>query len=88
MRQAVMTSPGKIEFRRVEKPEPKAGEVLIRIQRIGVCGSDIHVYHGLHPYTSYPAVQGHKVSGVIAEVGKAVRGLNPGDPVVFMPQVT
>jgi len=58
------------------------------VRYIGVCGSDIHVYHGLHPYTPYPVVQGHEVSGVIAEVGKAVRGLNPGDPVVFMPQVT
>ena len=88
MRQAVLTSPGKIEFRQVEKTRTQSGEVLIYIQHIGVCGSNIHVYQGLNPYTSYPAVQGHEVSGVIAEVGKAVRGLNPGDPVVFMPQVT
>ncbi len=88
MKQAVMTSPGKIEFRDVEKPEPAADEVLIRVQRIGVCGSDIHVFHGLHPYTSYPVVQGHEVSGVVAEAGSAVTGLALGDKVVFMPQVT
>ncbi len=66
MKQAVMTAPGQIEFRQVEPPQPLPGEVLIEIKRIGVCGSDIHVYHGVHPYTGYPVVQGHEVAGVIA----------------------
>ncbi len=88
MKQAVMTSPGKIEIRDVSRPKPASDEVLLQISRIGVCGSDIHVYHGLHPYTSYPVVQGHEVSGVIAEVGAAAQGFAPGDRVVFMPQVT
>ncbi|MEI7844962.1 MAG: alcohol dehydrogenase catalytic domain-containing protein [Chloroflexota bacterium] len=88
MLQAVMTHPGKIEIREVAKPEVAADEVLIQIKRIGVCGSDIHVYHGLHPYTSYPVVQGHEVAGVVAEVGAGVAGFELGDKVVFMPQVT
>src|SRR5512144_153582 len=88
MLQAVMTQPGKIEIHQVEKPAVKPDEVLIQVKRIGVCGSDIHVYHGLHPYTSYPVVQGHEVGGVIAETGAQVRGFAPGDKVVFMPQVT
>lgn len=88
MQQAVMTQPGAIEFHDVPKPQLKPGEVLIEVKRIGVCGSDIHVYHGLHPYTSYPVVQGHEVAGVVAGVGEGVTGFAPGDPVVFMPQVT
>lgn len=88
MKQAVMTAPGKIEFREIDKPSPKPDEVLIAIKRIGVCGSDIHVYHGLHPYTGYPVVQGHEVSGVVAEVGKRIQEFVPGEKVVFMPQVT
>jgi L-iditol 2-dehydrogenase len=88
MLQAVMTQPGKIEFNEIERPRPGAGEVLIEVKRIGVCGSDIHVYHGLHPYTGYPVVQGHEVAGVIAEVGEGVSGFTPGDLAVFMPQVT
>ena len=88
MQQAVMTAPGKIEFREIDKPSPKADEVLVMIKRIGVCVSDIHVYHGLHPYTGYPVVQGHEVSGIVAEVGKGIQGLTPGEKVVFMPQVT
>ncbi len=88
MKQAVMTSPGRIEFRDVPAPLPAAGQVLVRMKRIGVCGSDIHVYHGKHPYTSYPIVQGHEVSGVVAEVGPGVKGFAPGEPVTFQPQVT
>jgi L-iditol 2-dehydrogenase len=88
MKQAVMTAPGKIEFREVDKPTPQDNEVLIQIKRIGVCGSDIHVFHGLHPYTSYPVVQGHEVAGIIAEMGSQVEDLSPGDKVTFTPQVT
>lgn len=88
MLQAVMTQPGNIVFQEVEKPQITPHQVLIQIRRIGVCGSDIHVFHGLHPYTSYPVVQGHEVSGVIAEVGSEVKGLSVGDQAVFMPQVT
>jgi L-iditol 2-dehydrogenase len=88
MKQAVMTSPGKIEFRTLEKPMIKDTEVIIEVKRIGVCGSDIHVFHGLHPYTSYPVVQGHEVSGVIAEKGEKVRNLSIGQKVIFMPQMT
>ncbi|WP_372680547.1 alcohol dehydrogenase catalytic domain-containing protein, partial [Desulfosarcina sp.] len=60
MRQATMTEPGKIAFQDVpEPPAPAPGEILIRIKRIGVCGSDVHVNHGSHPFTPYPVVQGH-----------------------------
>jgi L-iditol 2-dehydrogenase len=88
MKQSVMTSPGRIEFRDVPVPQPGAGDVLIRMKRIGVCGSDIHVYHGKHPLTPYPVVQGHEVSGVVEKLGAAVRGFAPGDKVTFQPQVT
>jgi L-iditol 2-dehydrogenase len=88
MLKAVMTQPGKIEFHDVQKPSAAEGQALIQVRRIGVCGSDIHVYHGLHPFTGYPVVQGHEVSGVVAEVGQGVRGLAVGDKVTFTPQVT
>lgn len=88
MQQAIMTKPGKIEFAEIERPHPAAGEVILQVKRIGVCGSDIHVFHGLHPYTSYPVVQGHEIGAVIAETGADVVGFTPGDKVVFMPQVT
>jgi len=87
MKQATMTNPGKIEIHEVPAPVPGPGEVLLRIQRIGVCGSDIHVYHGKHPLTSYPVVQGHEFSAVLEAVGPGVSGLTPGMKVTSMPQI-
>jgi L-iditol 2-dehydrogenase len=88
MKQAVMTAPGQIEIRDdVPVPQPGPGEVLLRIQRIGVCGSDIHVYHGKHPYTGYPVVQGHEFSASVVAVGPGVEGLKPGMKVTSMPQI-
>jgi L-iditol 2-dehydrogenase len=88
MKQAVMTSPGQIELRDVPVPSVGPGDVLFRMKRIGVCGSDIHVYHGKHALTPYPVVQGHEVCGVIEKVGAGVRGLKPGDIATIQPQVT
>ena len=87
MLQQVMTAPGEIIFREVPTPEPKKGEVLIKIMKIGVCGSDIHVYHVEHPFTKYPVTQGHEVSGEIAAVGEGVEGFAPGQKVTIQPQV-
>ena len=87
MRQAVMTAPGVIEYRDVPPPTPGFGEVLLRIKRIGVCGSDVHVNHGKHPYTSYPVVQGHEFSAVVEAVGPGVTGIRTGMKATAMPQL-
>ncbi len=70
MKQAIMTAPGKIQLQNIAVPTPGPGEVLLRIQRIGVCGSDVHVYHGKHPYTKYPVVQGHEYSATVEGGGR------------------
>lgn len=88
MLQQVMTEPKKIEFREIPIPEPKASEVLVKIMEIGICGSDIHVYHGTHPFTSYPITQGHEVAGEIVKLGEKVEGLSVGQKVTIEPQVT
>lgn len=87
MLQQVMTAPGEIEFREIPMPEAGEGQVLIKIMNIGICGSDIHVYHGKHPFTSYPVTQGHEVSGEIAALGTKVEGLHVGQKVTIEPQV-
>ncbi|MCK5821812.1 MAG: alcohol dehydrogenase catalytic domain-containing protein [Bacteroidales bacterium] len=90
MRQAILLKPGKLEIRQVPdllsenlKPE----EVLIRIMRIGVCGSDIHVYHGQHPATPYPVVQGHEYSAIVEAVGSHVKNIKTGMKVTARPQL-
>ena len=90
MRQVVLTAPKQIEFREVAAPEAgnlKSDEVLLRILRIGICGSEIHSYHGQHPATFYPVVQGHEYSAEVVAVGSAVRKVKPGDRVTGRPQL-
>jgi len=87
MKRATMTAPGQIEIGQAPVPTPGPGQVLLRIQRIGVCGSDIHVFHGKHPYTSYPVIQGHEFSALVAAVGPGVQGLELGSKVTAMPQI-
>jgi len=88
MKQAIMVSPGKIELRDVPEPGPlKDDEVLLRIKRIGVCGSDIHVFHGKHPATPYPVVQGHEYSAMVEAVGHKVTKVKPGMKATARPQL-
>lgn len=87
MRQAVMANPGEIKFLDADIPETGDDEVLLHTKRIGICGSDVHVFHGVHPYTGYPVVQGHEVAGIVAATGKKVVGFAAGDKVTFTPQV-
>lgn len=87
MKQAVMTSPGVIEYRDVPVPPVGDDQIKVKMKRIGVCGSDIHVNHGKHPYTSYPVVQGHEVSALVVETGKNVTNVKVGDKVTIQPQV-
>jgi 2-desacetyl-2-hydroxyethyl bacteriochlorophyllide A dehydrogenase len=86
MKQAIMTTPGKIEFGEVAEPKPGKDEVLMRIRRIGVCGSDVHVWHGQHPYTSYPVIQGHEFSATIEALGENVTQFKVGQKVTATPQ--
>jgi 2-desacetyl-2-hydroxyethyl bacteriochlorophyllide A dehydrogenase len=89
MKQAVLETPGKIGFRDIPMPGPlKPNEILLRIKKIGVCGSDIHVFHGKHPFvTKYPVIQGHEYSGEVAEIGSAVTAAKPGMKATARPQV-
>ena len=87
MLQEVMTAPKQIRFDTVPVPQAGPGQVLVKIKRIGICGSDIHVYHGTHPYTSYPITQGHEVSGQVAALGEGVTQFQVGQRVTIEPQV-
>lgn len=87
MLQEVMPEPRHIEFQQVDIPQPGPHDVQLKIMKIGICGSDIHVYHGEHPFTSYPVTQGHEVSAEITGVGSGVSGLKIGQKVTVQPQL-
>ena len=90
MRQAILVAPKHIEFKEVAAPKAedlKEHQILVNIKRIGICGSEIHSYHGLHPATFYPVVQGHEYSGVVMAVGSEVTVCKPGDHITARPQL-
>lgn len=64
-----------------------ADEVLLRVTHVGVCGSDMQMYHGKHKYATLPAVIGHEAAGVVEAVGADVTGFAPGDKVAVQPQL-
>ena len=82
-----MTEPGKIAYEDVPEPTIGAGDILLRIKRIGVCGTDVHVNHGKHPFTPYPVIQGHEFSAVVEAVGEGVTKVTPGDKATARPQL-
>lgn len=90
MRQVVLTAPKTLEFREVadlKAADLKPDEILINVKHIGICGSEIHSYHGLHPATFYPVVQGHEYSGIVAAVGSDVKAVKVGDKATARPQL-
>jgi L-iditol 2-dehydrogenase len=86
MKAAVFTGIKKIEIQDVPKPRPEADEVLIKVQVVGVCGSEVHAFLGAHPFRKPPAILGHEVAGDIVEVGAGVRDFKVGDRVMVEPQ--
>lgn len=67
MKQITLIKPYEFEEIDVEIPILKKGELLVQIKNIGICGTDIHAFHGNQPYFSYPRVLGHELSGIIAD---------------------
>lgn len=63
-------------------------EVLIKVKAAGICGSDVHVYHGTSPVATYPRVIGHEIAGEIIETGKEVNRFAVGDRVVMDPVIS
>ncbi len=87
MKQVVLESPGKFAEREVPIPVPALGEALVQIQKVGVCGSDLHAFAGRHPAYSYPRVLGHEFSGTVVRVPQNDR-IRTGDRCVIDPYIS
>ncbi|MEP6594544.1 MAG: zinc-binding alcohol dehydrogenase family protein [Ginsengibacter sp.] len=72
MKSVVIDEPGSVRLNEIAEPELKSDEVLLGIQYIGLCGSDLSAYRGLSPLVTYPRIPGHEVSGIIVNKGAAV----------------
>ncbi len=83
----VCSSPGRLQLERRPAPQPDSGQALVRPRRVGVCGTDFHIFEGKHPFLNYPRVIGHELS---VEVLEAPKGsvLSPGEICVVNPYLS
>jgi threonine dehydrogenase-like Zn-dependent dehydrogenase len=87
MLQVTLQEPGRFVIDDAPKPVPGEGEALVRIRRIGVCGTDLHAFRGRQPFFSYPRILGHELGAEVVEIGPNPRGIEPGDQVAIEPYV-
>ena len=87
MRQVELHAPEEIRLLDVPVPEPGAGELRIAVAEVGICGSDLHAYHGKHPFIDLPVVPGHEFAGTVDAVGEGVTDFAPGDRVTVEPSL-
>lgn len=85
MKVLVATGVKQLEFDERPVPSPGPGEALVKTRTVALCGSDIHLYNGTHPYRTYPIVFGHETSGWVVGIGDGVTDFKEGDHVVVEP---
>jgi 2-desacetyl-2-hydroxyethyl bacteriochlorophyllide A dehydrogenase len=85
MKAVCFDEPGKISLIELPVPTPGPGEVAVRMEYVGYCGSDLTSFRGLNPLISYPRVPGHEISGTVAALGNGVSELTLGQAVTILP---
>lgn len=85
MRSIVCQQINEFKMTEAEIPVPQPGESLVRIKRIGICGTDLHAYKGNQPFFSYPRILGHELSGIVEQIEGEAKGISVGDQVAFIP---
>ncbi len=80
-----LNAPHQCEFAEIDEPRPAPDETVIRVHSVGVCGSDMHAWHGTQPFVTYPRILGHEVGAEVVTPGASRPDLKPGDRVVIEP---
>ncbi len=88
MKYIVCEEPGKFILKERETPVPKSNEALLKIKKVGICGTDLHAYSGNQAFFSYPRILGHELAAEVIEIGKNPRGIKTGDRVVVLPYMS
>ena len=83
MKALVCTTPRRFDYSNTEMPTPTEGETLLKIERIGICGTDLHAFEGTQPYFNYPRILGHELAATIVET--KADGFTAGDKVTIIP---
>jgi 2-desacetyl-2-hydroxyethyl bacteriochlorophyllide A dehydrogenase len=88
MKTLLLEEPGRLVFTRTAEPDaPGPGEALVRVHRIGVCGTDIHAFGGNQPFFSYPRILGHELGLEVIATGEGVTNVKAGDRCSMEPYV-
>ena len=84
MKTLICTTPGNFEYGLGAMPQPEPGHAIIKIKKIGICGTDLHAFEGTQPYFNYPRILGHELAGEIVS-SDDTPGFNTGDLVTIIP---
>ncbi len=84
MKTLVCTTPGQFDYQPGIKPELTPDHAILRIRRIGICGTDLHAFEGTQPFFTYPRILGHELAGELVAVDNAP-DFKPGEAVTFIP---
>lgn len=86
MKAVVFTAPEVLSIRRVADPTCEPDEVIVQVARVGICGTDLHIYRNEY-MSNFPLIAGHEFAGIIVEVGDRVTQFRPGDRVAVDPNL-
>ena len=87
MKTLTCETPGKFVMSDQPVPVPKEGEALVRITRVGICGTDLHAFAGNQPFFNYPRVLGHELAAIVEQLPEGTTGLAVGDQVCIVPVI-
>jgi len=85
MKYIVCEKPGEFILKERKAPERKENEALLQVNKVGICGTDLHAYTGNQAFFTYPRILGHELATEVLEIGKNTKGIKAGDKVVIMP---
>lgn len=87
MKYIVCEKPGQFVLKEKDRPERKKGEALLKITKIGICGTDLHAFAGNQAFFTYPRILGHEIAARVEEIDANDKGLQAGDNVVVVPHL-
>ncbi|WNJ20069.1 zinc-binding alcohol dehydrogenase family protein [Pontibacter sp. G13] len=87
MRYIICEEPGTFQMGEAEMPTRSSNQALVKIHRIGICGTDLHAFAGNQAFFTYPRILGHELAAEVMEIDENDQGIRPGDRVGIMPYV-
>ena len=85
MKYIVCEEPGNFQLKEKSAPQRKSGEALLKVKKVGICGTDLHAYSGNQAFFTYPRILGHELATQVLKKDDNPKGIKIGDKAVIMP---